>query len=338
VVFQELDVSVLLALSLSGVSLAGDIDRPTVTEDDVFDAFDLGEGPEGPDAIVNGEVTTDHPQVVALGTEIYGSIEVFCSGTLIHPRWVLTAAHCLDDVESMFGNMSQLLVIFGGAVSDNGGDDQIGWAEYHIHPSYSSSVFANDIGLVKLASAKNDVEPMVVNDELPDETWVGTDLTFVGFGITSDFSNDSGTKRKTQITVEDSDDQFIYSFSPNTNVCNGDSGGAALEKTPDGFEVAGVNSYVEGGCSGGSNGAVNVAHFVDFITDHVTPYFEPPQPDLEGEGGFGLGVARDLSASPLGGERAGSGAQLGCSTVRTAPGWAGLVLGGLVLGWRRRGR
>jgi len=284
---------------------------------------------------VNGEVTTEHPQVVALGTEIYGGMEVFCSGTLIHPRWVLTAAHCLDGVESMFGPVSELRVIFGGAVSENGGDDQIGWADYHVHSLYSNAVFANDIGLVKLASAKTDVAPMVVNDELPDETWEGTDLTFVGFGITSDFSNDAGTKRKTQITVSNSDDQFIYSFSPSTNVCNGDSGGAALEKTPDGFEIAGINSYVEGGCSGGSNGAANVASFLDFVTEFVTPNFEPPEPDLGGDGGLGLGVARGLDVGPFGGERAGSGAQLGCTTAPAAPGWI-LVLLALASGARRR--
>jgi secreted trypsin-like serine protease len=292
---------------------------------------------EAPRGIVNGVETTAHPEVVALGADLYGGIEVFCSGTLIHPRWVLTAAHCLDNVEGMFGPISSLKIIFGGAVSENGGDDQIGWAEYHMHPSYSGQVFANDIGLVKLAEAKNDVAPMVVNDELPDETWEGTDLTFVGFGITSDFSDDAGTKRETKITVTDSDDQFIYSFSPSTNVCSGDSGGAALEKTKDGFEVAGINAYVEGGCAGGSNGATNVAAFLDFVTEFVTPNFEPPAPDLGGEGGLGLGVARGLDARPLGGERAGSGAQLACATGPGDPGrlaWLGLVF---ALGLRRRG-
>ncbi len=325
-------LTTFLVLHLSATAWAdpGRMDEADEGTNPYFEELlELRERGDVPNFIVNGETTLDFPQVVALGTDVYGGFEVFCSGTLIHPRWILTAAHCLDNVEGTFGPVSKLQVAFGGAVT-SGDTRLVYWEDYFIHPSYQSNVFANDIGLIKLAGSMPDIEPMVVNDEMPDETWVDTDLTFVGFGITTDNGGDSGTKRKTKITVTDSDDQYIYSYSPGTNVCNGDSGGAALEKTPDGWEVSGINAYVTPGCVGGSNAATNVAAFLDFVTEHVTPNFEPPEPDLGGDGGLGLGVARDLDGNPFLGERAGSGAQLGCSTTSGSPsGW--FVLLGLLL-------
>ena len=66
---------------------------------------------EPPPPIVGGSVTNSFLQVgaiAALDPNGYGA--AFCSGTLIDDTWILTAAHCLDDIEStdvVIGSWSQ---------------------------------------------------------------------------------------------------------------------------------------------------------------------------------------------------------------------------------------
>lgn len=306
-------LSILTPLAMADPSVLEDADgADSQYFEDLIDFWETGDGPMG---IVNGEETSDYPATVSLASDAY-SLQSFCSGTLIHKRWVLTAAHCLENVESTVGPLSSLKIIFGPSITNS--DDEIGWDEYHYHPNYNGSQFDWDIGLVKLSKAKEDVDPMVLNDEELDDSWIDTELRFVGYGVTSDAAQDAGVKRTTMLPVDDFDSQFVYTGAPNTNTCYGDSGGPGYEITDEGLEVAGIVSYGEGGCMNGQRTAnTNVAEFIDWISEYVTPELEHPAPELGGggDGGLGLGVGRDLSDSPFGSDRAGSGAQLGCTTT-----------------------
>jgi secreted trypsin-like serine protease len=236
--------------------------------------------------IVGGEVVSDpRPNVVALAgySPTTGETFVFCSGSQISEEWILTAAHCVLAVYSVAP--LQPYVLYGGNVLGQGFTDAVPLAEWHANPAYDSYGFINDAGVARLAEPRPDVPWMVLNDAPVDATWIGTPVTYYGFGITSDGGSDSGIQRTTQIPITAVDPFNFTTFAPDTNVCQGDSGGPSTFDGPDGPEQVGVNAFVTPACVGGSGGSTRVDTQLAFIGSHVpdfaTDYSQLPQEEVE---------------------------------------------------------
>lgn len=241
-----------------------------------FEALDLDDPRSPPAAIVNGQETSDWPEVFTLAAaDPSGYIFTFCSGTLVHAEWGITAAHCVEPIAAYKQQGMTVYAAFGGAISSP--DLLVEIEEGIPNPDYSAYNFTGDIAVVRLAEKVKDITPMIVNDEPIDDTWIGTSLTFVGFGVTSDAQTGSGIKRETDIPVSNYDQDNIYSFDPDTNVCNGDSGGASLERGSKYAELAAVNAFVTPSCNGGSNGATRVDINLDFVLDHIPSLLTDPE-------------------------------------------------------------
>lgn len=244
-----------------------------------------------PPPIVNGQITLDFEQVGAIMaySEDYGGMS-FCSGTLIDEMWVLTAAHCVEAVEEYAGYGMEIYFLLGHSLyADDGVDhfDTVG--SWVMHPDYSSSStsLTSDIGLLELDSGITAVEPMPMSQETPSDLWIGEYLDYVGWGITQDEGQDSGKKRTTSIPYNSVDDVFVYAYDPDTNLCSGDSGGAALRWTDEGYTLVGVNSFVfsvqgSNPCVGGASGATRVDAFYAWIRAYV-PEPPPPEPEVTEE-------------------------------------------------------
>jgi secreted trypsin-like serine protease len=207
--------------------------------------------------IVGGQATSSLPAVGALTR--FGSTH--CTGTLVEPRKVVTAAHCLEGVSA-----SSLKFVIGPKISTP--EHVISVASVSYHPSYNSSSLQNDIGYVTL-SQDAPVEPMKLLPSM-DGSWVGTQLIFVGYGASNGVNQTGyGTKRFVSMPIQQVwSKQFRYAVN-GKNTCNGDSGGPAFAQVNGELLLAGVTSYGDPTC---------IQYGVDTRTDVYASFLDVTAP------------------------------------------------------------
>lgn len=113
---------------------------------------------QGRGRIVGGTVVTEikYPWLATLMSSFkFGSFHT-CAGALIAPRWVLTAAHCVD---GKFPNRVSLNLL-DLAVSTPGERKNRKVTKRIVHPQYVEEFDRNDIALLKLQSPITDIEPL----------------------------------------------------------------------------------------------------------------------------------------------------------------------------------
>jgi uncharacterized protein YkwD/V8-like Glu-specific endopeptidase len=226
-------------------------DQPAI----MGDAVDADEAPSLQLYITGGRRDSGHP---AVGATI--SAGRACTATLIGPCTVLTAAHCIGSPTP--AHTSFLLP----------GSRRVAAKAVARHPDYVASGRAqNDIAVVALSEKVLDITPMPLN---VDPLQAGQAITIVGYGSTGGWDQSFGTKRVGQNEIARVD-AASFTFTEDSNVCSGDSGGPSLVVVDGEEHVAGVHSQRIGPCGYGGLD-MRVDRYADWIAQHACEVLATP--------------------------------------------------------------
>jgi V8-like Glu-specific endopeptidase len=247
-------------------------------------------------AVTDGELDGDgHPHVVLILMEENGEPAYRCSGTLIAPKYVLTAGHCAGAPDEFSG-----MRVFTESDVDNGnnnypntGPNSIEATRWAAHPEYPNApFFVHDVGMIELA------EPFELDEDeygqLPEVDQLDAlktkrgkkDLTFtaVGYGMQQSFPLAAEWKDQAdrvryvaypkliQINTPGFTGDFSLLLSNNHSTggtCFGDSGGPNF--LGESNVVAGVTSFGLNPTCAGTGGVFRIdrQNVLDFIDEFM---------------------------------------------------------------------
>jgi MYXO-CTERM domain-containing protein len=229
--------------------------------------------------IVGGTTDTADSGVVLIYMTIPGQQGgALCTGEVISPHVVLTAAHCAGGEDPTVTN-AVWRIYLGNDFSKATAADLLAVKEAHYDPQFDVNNLpaGNDIGLLVLQSAlPSTIAPLVFNRASMETGFDGQSVRFVGYGLDNGTAQTgAGIKRTTTTTLTDHTTMLLH-FSDGTHeTCNGDSGGPAFMTVGGKEVIVGLTSYGDVNCNmGGYDTRVDaMAAWIDGYVSKADPGF-----------------------------------------------------------------
>lgn len=181
--------------------------------------------------IVNGAVCSSADQSPAVAIRYFGG--AYCTGSLVTPDVVITAAHCLEDADC-----SQMTVHAAGGGSSRSVDNCIA------HPDWvgTGDITNNDVAILFLSGNLSGVNLVKVYQNNDFE--VGENVVMAGYGRNED--NDENLRAVFNVissfSTERISTEYIQGENGKGTTCNGDSGGPLYVLRNNEWQLVGTTS------------------------------------------------------------------------------------------------
>ncbi len=250
----------------------------------------------GESRIVDGSIVSSSDSSWRAIVSLQSNTTHICGGTLISPKWVLSAGHCVVNDNNEITPVSHLSILNGSYQLYSNDMRRYGVAQLILYPYYNPIAKDGDIVLIELAESINLSSFPSIKKGL--NLYNGRDSMIAGWGSINQSSTDvSSLLREAKVPIVDRDScnsYLAYNDKVTTNMicagymsggsdsCAGDSGGPLISYDSGEAYLIGITSWGRG-CGERYHPGIytNIDRYYDWIISHTgnlttTPTITPP--------------------------------------------------------------